>query len=148
MREGRTGRPLSVMPDGCYRASSILSLPIILPPWIPVEDGFPLKTCGNDRRGACGNDADGTASLSVMPACVSVIPLPVVVILALPIVILNDVKNLASRWPGQDAAGVWASGASAGLPFPHPGPLPEGEREQGRVSRGLFRMAFVLATGH
>ena len=51
------------MPDGCYRASSILSLPIILPPWIPVEDGFPLKTCGNDRKGPCGNDRRDGLSL-------------------------------------------------------------------------------------
>ena len=63
-REGR--RPLSVMPDGSpitnvgdkrNRASSVLSLAcysvrLVLPvSWISPEDGFPLKTCGNDRRG-------------------------------------------------------------------------------------------------
>ena len=52
--EGRKGRPLSVMPDGGYRASSVFSLLVILLPWIPVEDGFPLKTCGNDRGGLAG----------------------------------------------------------------------------------------------
>ena len=44
-------RPLSVMPDGCYRASRVLSL--------PVEDGFPLKTCGNDKREESGRTGGG-----------------------------------------------------------------------------------------
>ena len=42
----------SVMPDGCYRASSVFSL-------FP-EDGFPIKDVGNDRGGG--------APSSVMPA--------------------------------------------------------------------------------
>ena len=65
-------RSPSVMPDGCYRASSVFSSPSsgtschARPPWISSEDGFPLKTCGNDRR---GNGQDGRGSLSpVMPA--------------------------------------------------------------------------------
>ena len=55
-------RSPSVMPDGFYRASSVLSSPAsrtpchARPPWISSEDGFPLKTCGNDRR---GNGKDG-----------------------------------------------------------------------------------------
>ena len=60
------------MPDGFYRASSVLSSPAsrtpchARPPWISSEDGFPLKTCGNDRR---GNGKDGRGNRSpVMPA--------------------------------------------------------------------------------
>ena len=50
-------RSPSVMPDVCNRASSILSSPSsgtpchARLPWISSEDGFPLKTCGNDRKG-------------------------------------------------------------------------------------------------
>ena len=54
--------------------------------------------------------------------------------LSLPIVILSEAKNLASRLHGQrghDVAGVWDRGARAGLASPHPAPLPQGEREQG-----------------
>ena len=54
------------MPDGCYRASKVFSLfhhPVALscpaPPWIPVEDGFPLKACGNDRRGTWREGQEG-----------------------------------------------------------------------------------------
>ena len=61
-RTGRGGISPSVMPDGFYRASSVFSSPSsgtschARPPWISSEDGFPLKTCGNDRR---GNGKDG-----------------------------------------------------------------------------------------
>ena len=66
-------RSPSVMPDGFYRASSVFSLPhhpvrlvMPAPSRISSEDGFPLKTCGNDRRGN-GKDAEGAASLLSCP---------------------------------------------------------------------------------
>ncbi len=48
----------SVMPDGGYRASSVVSL-------FP-EDGFPIKDVGNDKGGLSGMTR-GAASPSVMP---------------------------------------------------------------------------------
>ena len=158
MREGRTGRSLFVMPDSGNRAPSILFLPVILPPWIPIEDGFPLKTCGNNRRGPAGRTdgglagrtegafagrTEGTASLSVMPARVSVIPRSVVIpcsvgILNLPVVILNEGKNLASRCPRPPAAGVWPKRGESGSSFPSPRPSPSrGEGVGPRLTRLL-----------
>ena len=59
-------RSPSVMPDGFYRASSVFSLPhhpvrpgMPAPPWISSEDGFPLKTCGNDRKGGRREGREG-----------------------------------------------------------------------------------------
>ena len=47
-------------------------------------------------------------------------------------VILTEGKNLAFRWHGQHGhdAGAWDRGSRAGLSSPHPGTLPEGEREE------------------
>ena len=40
-----------------------MKIEFLLPPFLKGEwggiFGFPLKTCGNDIRGACGNDKKG-----------------------------------------------------------------------------------------
>ena len=46
------------MPDGCYWASRVF--------FFPGEDGFPLKTCGNDKGGR-REGQEGQRPLSVMP---------------------------------------------------------------------------------
>ena len=69
---------IPVIPDIFNRESTVLSLPIIRSarsfppappldsrsPWIPVEDGFPLKTGGNDKRGTGGNDRRGLPGMT------------------------------------------------------------------------------------
>ena len=76
------------MPDSCYRASRVFPL--------PVEDGFPIKDVGNDKRGPVGNDKGAGVSFCHARRLVS------------------GIQNSLTDYEEP----------------PHPGPLPQGERER------------------